>query len=182
MSFLALLPLLAPVSVQPASGWEALLRQCREETQQEMRLACYDAIGRNLESIAVAPDTDEKAFQLSEDHAAGNLTLTRTVAPDTVLTVACVNEITHLRLRLAQPWQGERVVARIDGIPTSGNWFIREQGRLLEFGRGLPAIEELKRWMGQRELVLSEESGRSLRIDLSGLNDAVKPLRQRCRW
>ncbi|MGL6052164.1 MAG: type VI secretion system-associated protein TagO, partial [Aeromonas salmonicida] len=61
-------------------------------------------------------------------------------------------------------------------------WFIRDQGLLLEYGRGLPAIEELKRWIGHRELQVKADNGALLRVDLSGLKEALLPLRQQCRW
>jgi len=54
----------------------------------------------------------------------------------------------------------------------------------------LPAIEELKRWIGHRELQVRADNGTQaraangvmLRVDLSGLKEALAPLRQQCRW
>nr|WED69478.1 type VI secretion system-associated protein TagO [Pectobacterium colocasium] len=64
----------------------------------------------------------------------------------------------------------------------SDSWFIRNRGLLLESGRGLPAIDALKRWIGHRELVLNGADGHSLRIELAGLGEALAPLRQQCHW
>ncbi len=72
----------------------------------------------------------------------------------------------------------------LDGEPSrqSQSWFVRDQGLLLEYGRGLPAIEELKRWLGARELQVEADNGAILRVDLSGLKEALQPVRQQCRW
>ncbi|MNC72776.1 hypothetical protein D3C75_1238770 [compost metagenome] len=72
----------------------------------------------------------------------------------------------------------------LDGSPSNSaqGWFIRDKGMLLEYGRGLPAIEELKRWIGHRELQVKAANGTLLRVDLSGLKEALLPLRQQCRW
>ncbi|WP_264372076.1 type VI secretion system-associated protein TagO [Aeromonas schubertii] len=96
------------------------------------------------------------------------------------LSIACASSITRIRVRLDTPWQGE-VQGEVDGKPASASWFVRDGGYLLEFGRGLPAIDELKRWSAGRELILRGE-GAQLRVDLTGLGAALAPLRQQCRW
>ncbi|AXW86794.1 type VI secretion protein [Lonsdalea britannica] len=195
MSILSLLPLLVSATTAPDPHWERLLQQCSQETVPQVRLACYDAIGRTSAPSSGAserPAADwhtlgannagRDGFVLNRDEASDSQTLTRRAVEGGTLTISCSSAITHLRLQLDNAWPGEQIQARIDGEPTADNWFVRNRGMLLEFGRGLPAIEELKRWIGHRELLLSDDRGRTVQVDLSGLGDALKPLRQQCRW
>lgn len=201
MSILGLLPLLLATSAAEVpldmERWQA----CRQEPSPLVRLACYDAIGNGAASAAegAAPKSaawqaiwvQEQArtpasapFLLQSDAGSGSETLTRPALRGATLAIGCVDSITHIRLRLDSPWSGEKVQVELDGQPSAGSqsWFIRDQGLLLEYGRGLPAIEELKRWQGHRELQVRADNGALLRVDLSGLKEALAPLRQQCRW
>lgn len=198
MSVLGLL-LLAAGSAAPQldmHGWQ----QCRREPSPLVRLACYDALGSgpDTESGAGAMSAawqairdqeqsrtpDSPPFLLQSDEGRGSETLTRPALRGATLAIGCVDSITHIRLRLDAPWVGEQVQIALDGSPgnSAQGWFIRDKGMLLEYGRGLPAIEELKRWIGHRELQVKAANGVVLRVDLSGLKEALAPLRQQCRW
>ncbi|EPU3917685.1 type VI secretion system-associated protein VasI [Aeromonas hydrophila] len=201
MSILGLLPLLLATNAAEVPLDMARWQACRQEPSPLVRLACYDAIGNGAASAAegVAPKsaawqaiwaqeqvrTPESApFLLQSDASSGSETLTRPALRGATLAIGCVDSITHIRLRLDSPWSGEKVQVELDGQPSAGSqsWFIRDQGLLLEYGRGLPAIEELKRWQGHRELQVRADNGALLRVDLSGLKEALAPLRQQCRW
>ncbi|WP_421160219.1 type VI secretion system-associated protein VasI [Aeromonas dhakensis] len=201
MSILGLLPLLLATSAAEVPLDMARWQVCRQEPSPLVRLACYDAIGSdqaptNEKGAARSPAwqaiwAQEQArtpasapFLLQSDEARGSETLTRPALRGATLSIGCVDSITHIRLRLDQPWSGEKVQVALDGQPSAGSqsWFIRDQGLLLEYGRGLPAIEELKRWLGHRELQVRADNGALLRVDLSGLKEALAPLRQQCRW
>lgn len=206
MSVLGLL-LLAAGSAAPQldmHGWQ----QCRREPSPLVRLACYDALGSgpDTESGTGAMSAawqairdqeqsrtpDSPPFLLQSDEGRGSETLTRPALRGATLAIGCVDSITHIRLRLDTPWVGEQVQIALDGSPSNSaqGWFIRDKGMLLEYGRGLPAIEELKRWIGHRELQVRADNGTQaraangvvLRVDLSGLKEALLPLRQQCRW
>ncbi|MEH2922783.1 type VI secretion system-associated protein VasI [Samsonia erythrinae] len=185
--FLTMAPLLLATAAVPDPAWQSLWEQCRSEKASEIRLACYDALGREAErSGTLSPQNDnataDQAFQLGREAESGDMTLTRVLADGNTLVISCASNITHLRLTLRQPWTGESVSSQLDGVSVSDNWFIRNRGLLLESGRGLPAIDALKRWIGHRELVLSGADGHALRIELAGLGEALTPLRQQCRW
>ncbi|MGL6529451.1 type VI secretion system-associated protein VasI [Aeromonas hydrophila] len=201
MSILGLLPLLLATSAAEVPLDMARWQTCRQEPSPLVRLACYDAIGNGAASTAegAAPKSaawqaiwaQEQArtpasapFLLQSDAGSGSETLTRPALRGATLAIGCVDSITHIRLRLDSPWSGEKVQVELDGQPSAGSqsWFIRDQGLLLEYGRGLPAIEELKRWQGHRELQVRADNGALLRVDLSGLKEALAPLRQQCRW
>ncbi|MBJ7223757.1 MULTISPECIES: type VI secretion system-associated protein VasI [unclassified Brenneria] len=186
--FLTMVPLLLAATASPDPAWRSLWEQCRNETSPEVRLACYDALSREAGRAGVISPSDNaasatgSAFQLGREADSGDLTLTRALADGNVLAIGCASSITQLRLTLSRPWAGETVTSLLDGMTISDGWFVRNRGLLLESGRGLPAIETLKRWIGHRELVLSGADGDVLRIDLTGLGEALTPLRQQCRW
>ena len=183
MGLLSILPLLVSTIGQDATVREDRFQLCQKEPEAQVRLACYDALARVHAPDSEAMAEERNGFRLEKDSLnEGSMTLTRQAADGVDFSVACLNQITHVRVRLTLPWKGETVTAVTDGVPASGNWFVRDRGHLLEFGRGLVAIDELKRWAGLRELTLTSADGREVRIPLSGLGEAVKPLRQQCRW
>ena len=202
MSFISLLPLMLVGSGTAISLDMNSWQRCRREVAPLVRLACYDSLGdakvATSEQAAVTSSawqaiwtqeqgrtSDSSPFLLQQDTENGNAILTRPALRGATLAIGCVDSITHIRLRLDAPWRGELVQIGLDGQSDndrSQSWFIRDQGLLLEHGRGLPAIEELKRWFGHRELQVYSEHDVPLRIDISGLKEALLPLRQQCRW
>jgi type VI secretion-associated protein, VC_A0118 family len=200
MSIIGLLPLLLAGSTATPLDmvhWQ----QCRDETAPLARLACYDSLGdkevSTSEPAAIHSSTwqaiwaqeqrrtsDSSPFLLQQDVDRGSAILTRPALRGATLAIGCVDSITHIRLRLDSPWRGNQVQIALDGQfdERPQSWFIRDQGLLLEYGRGLPAIEELKRWLGHHELQVRSDHDVPLRIDLGGLKEALSPLRQLCRW
>ena len=201
MSIVVILSLLLASSSAVMPLDRAHWQQCQRETSPLVRLACYDSLSDEKASTSENTATHSSAWQdiwvqeksrtsdsppflLRQDMESGRAMLTRPALRGATLAIGCVNSITHIRLRLDSPWSGELVQMELDGEPDtrSQGWFIRDQGRLLEYGRGLPAIEELKRWIDHRELQLGSGNGVLLQIDLGGLKEALVPLRQQCRW
>lgn len=207
MSTLFLLPFLSAMLTLPDTIlWQQQFAQCVAETDPHIRLACYDALERHRQvnpakkqtaitassadtPDAIDPDTtagnttsDDDRFQLHTDSFTGDLILTRAIKPQGRLTIACIKNITWLRVELVQPWRGNEVITSTDDLRTVNDWFIRNNGMTLEYGRGLPAIATLKSWFVQHHLELNNSYGQSLHLDLSGLADAIKPLRQQCHW
>lgn len=180
---LSALPLLLATAGTPESAWLTLWEQCRSETSSEVRLACYDALSREGERArAMSPAEQSNAFQLQREANVGDMTLTLSLSEGNQFVMSCISNIRHLRLTLVTPWGGETVSAQLDGIRSADSWFVRNHGQLLEYGRGLPAIDALKRWMWHQQVVLIDASGKPLRIDLTGLTEALTPLRQQCHW
>ncbi|MFZ4169320.1 type VI secretion system-associated protein TagO [Enterobacter ludwigii] len=177
MGMLTLLPLLASLAGHPANTGD--LERCQTEQDPTLRLACYDALAR---LAPVKTPIHDSGYQLKTLPASGERVLTRTVVSVGVLTIACRSGITQLTIQPAVPWRGGTVNAGVDGIPASGNWFVRDRGQLLEFARGLPAIDELRHWFGHQTLMLSDFHGQTIRLPLDGLDTAIKPLQQQCHW
>lgn len=193
--------LLLTGSAAAQTDWPGQWQRCRAEPAPLARLACYDAIGagqaqageatvsaersafwRQIQAQEATRSGDSPLFILGQQPDSADLLLTRAALRGGTLAIGCSNAITRIWLRLDTPWSGDQVTSWVDGQPAANNWFVRDHGMLLEFGRGLPAIEELKHWSGQRELMLQAKDGMSVRVDLSGLQEALQPLRQQCRW
>lgn len=179
MGMLTLLPLLAALTGK--SGAPGGLDKCQSEQDPTLRLACYDALARVHQPVAKNQIPDS-GFQMTTDSAKGDRILIRTIPSVGIITVSCQSGITRLGVRPATSWQGDTVTAEVDGEPASGNWFVRDQGQLLEFARGLPAIDELRHWFSHQSLALSNAHGQSILLPLDGLESAIRPLRQQCRW
>ncbi|KAB7694048.1 type VI secretion system-associated protein TagO [Plesiomonas shigelloides] len=198
----ALAALLLTSSAVAQTDWPVEWQRCRAQAAPLARLACYDAIGaskapapasahdaaprsliwRQIQAQEASRSGDSPLFMLGQLPDSDDLLLTRAALRGGTLAIGCNNAITRIWLRLDSPWVGDQVSASVDGEPAGNNWFVRDHGLLLEFGRGLPAIDELKHWSGQRELLLQASDGSSIRVDLSGMPEALQPLRQLCRW
>ncbi|MPT01007.1 MAG: type VI secretion system-associated protein TagO, partial [Pseudomonas sp.] len=69
------------------------------------------------------------------------------VAPHPYLIISCVQNISRLQLVTAQPVDASRVQVQLRGergatAPTP--WQVMENGQVLDAGRGLPGIEQIK--------------------------------------
>lgn len=200
MKYWVLAALLLTSSAVAQTNWPAEWQHCRTQAKPLVRLACYDAIGADTTPAGLSDTTsrslvwnqiqaqeasrngDGPLFLLGQLPNSDDLLLTRAALRGGTLAIGCNNAITRIWLRLDSPWVGDQVSASVDGQPAGNNWFVRDHGLLLEFGRGLPAIEELKHWSGQHELLLQASDDSSVRVDLSGMLEALQPLRQLCRW
>lgn len=180
MNLLTMMPLLTSMFTITPGVDEPRFQQCQQEPDAKVRLACYDALGRYRN--AADGDTLTRQFQLQTDPMNGDLSVVQRIDSATIFRVSCLNMITHLRVTLVRPWDGLHVNTTVDGQPVAGGWFVRNNGQLLEFGRGLPAIDELRRWSQLHELVLTSDGGREIHVSLNGFGEALKPLRQQCRW
>jgi len=181
-----------------AQDWPQRWQACRDEAAPLVRLACYDALGQSASAAAPAQTRsapwqaiwlqeqarrdDSPLFLPMRDEAQSEVRLTRPALRGATLAIGCAHDITYIRLRLDAPWPDGQILTQLDGRSLPANWFVRDRGWLLEFGRGLPAIEALQQWRHHRQLVLVGSQGMALRLDLSGLTQALQPVREQCRW
>ena len=184
-----------------AQEWPQRWQACRDEAAPLVRLACYDALGKTEQMASAAVGTQIRAaswqaiwqqeqgrqdasplFLLARDEAQDEVRLTRPALRGATLAIGCAHNITYLRVRLDAPGVGDEVSMLLDGRPLSGSWFVRDRGWLLEFGRGLPAIATLQAWRQHGQLTLVGSQGARLLFDLSGLAQALQPVREQCRW
>lgn len=110
------------------------------------------------------------------------------VAPRSLLTISCIDNISRLQLVVYPPLEQHQalVAISVDGAPGPAlqSWQVLGDGLLVDAGRGLAAIEVIRRLEGATELQLSSDASQidGLRFNASGLSPMILMQRQACRW
>ncbi|NMG67093.1 type VI secretion system-associated protein TagO [Azoarcus indigens] len=105
------------------------------------------------------------------------------------MVISCLSNISRLQLLADRPFARNRMEIRLslDGRPLGGvrPWQVLEDGRLVDAGRGLVAIEQLRQ-LAQPGEVLRIESDAALvdglRFDASRLQGLIAVQREACHW
>lgn len=111
-----------------------------------------------------------------------------TLAPHPYLAISCESNISRLQLLTPQPLRRGSVAVQVfvDNQPVSSRrpWRVMEEGRLVEAGRGLPAVEIIKRLgAGKRIEIKSDHPDlHGLAFDGQGLQAMVDVERRACHW
>lgn len=181
------------------------LSECRLESSQLIRLACYDKI---IADSSVATDIDSsqmgKAWRQAmehemhrEDNSAGFLvTVPETgdysvimtipaigfAPPRPVMMISCIDNITRLQVALPRQQEAGSVMLTTDKTQFTADWFLRENGYVLESSRGIPGIDEIKRLLNGEKLTLKLANNDRLTFNISEMSEEIKPLRAACHW
>ncbi len=109
------------------------------------------------------------------------------VAPHPYLIISCVQNISRLQLVTAQPVDASRVQVRLLGergatVPTL--WQVMENGQVLDAGRGLPGIEQIRQLIGAHRIHVESDNPAvdGLVFDAQGLDPLIDEARKTCRW
>lgn len=107
--------------------------------------------------------------------------------PRPYLAISCVENISRLQLLTAQPIESNRVTMRLRTERQATSllpWQVLENGQVLDAGRGLPAIEQIKALIGAHRIqILSDHPAlEGLSFDALGLDPLIDQARQACRW
>ncbi|WP_372964210.1 type VI secretion system-associated protein VasI [Marinobacter sp.] len=179
---------------------------CSKEANRLARLACFDEVfgtplARYEEGTkAVVIHQSERwrqAFaQSGHDDTGGviyrntgtvaghlvTVTALGTQPPRPVLTLQCHNNITELMVMLPEPTGLERVDVTLGS--ERSQWRVRDEGLVVSAGRGLPAIRLVSGVASQPDARIHANAPEldGLLFDLSGYEDAIKPLRKACGW
>ncbi len=109
------------------------------------------------------------------------------VAPHPYLVISCVQNISRLQLVTARPIDAGRVTVRLQGkrgatVPTL--WQVTENGQVLDAGRGLPGIEQIKQLIGAHRIQVESDNPTvdGLIFDAQGLDPLIDEARKTCRW
>lgn len=108
--------------------------------------------------------------------------------PKPLLVIACIDRITRLQLVVHPPLalSQAQLSLSLDGRPlaTNQSWQVLEGGRVLDAGRGLPAIDVLRRVNAGGELRVQSDLPAidGLRFDTTNLPDLLAVQRKACRW
>ncbi|MGG4610584.1 type VI secretion system-associated protein VasI [Providencia sp. Me31A] len=183
------------------------LTQCRLESSQLIRLDCYDKIvlstasePNSLPDIAQMGKTWRQAYEhemkrventagflvsVPED---GEYPVIMTIPaigfqpPRPVLMLSCIDNITRMQIILPNKQDAGSVMVSTDKTQFTAEWFLRENGYVLESSRGLPGIDEIKRLLSGEKLTLKLTNNEKLTFNISGISQEIKPLRAACRW
>lgn len=181
------------------------LSECRLESSQLIRLACYDKI--MVDSPAetqLDPSQMGKAWRQAmehemhrEDNSAGFLvTVPETgdypvimtipaigfAPPRPIMMISCIDNITRLQVALPRQQEAGSVMLTTDKTQFTADWFLRENGYVLESSRGIPGIDEIKRLLNSEKLTLKLANNDRLTFNISGMSEEIKPLRVACHW
>lgn len=200
--------LLALLLTSPAWSAETLLEQAKSCAALESRLErlnCYDDLFRTAPEAPSDGDPRTaqwyavKALELGrEDDFTFRIILEQngdvlmsvpalgTTAPRPRLVISCDDTITRLQLHVDRPLDEGRTQLRLRTANTDleQTWRIRDGGYLISGGRGLPAIDTLRRLLGSEALKLGSDIPAldGLRFEISDLREKIQPLREACRW
>jgi len=100
-----------------------------------------------------------------------------------VLKMSCIDKIS--RIEIAMPKEIKEARVRLSLVAgDSRYWRTDDSGLLLTTGRGIPAINQMKRMMREQSVTLrsNDKSIDGLVFETDTLNEALKPLRKRCDW
>lgn len=194
-------------SLATAQESDALLeeaRGCAQEGSRLERLNCYDALFLDA-APSEAPDELPALWYAIERQEAGreegdmglianqtqddiliSVPALGTTPPRPIMVLACEKWITRFQLHLPEPLGQARVEVRLSGDNGSvtQQWRVRDGGRVVGGGRGLPAIETLRQLLGASTVTLQSDVAAldGLRFDVTGLRQAIDPLRDACGW
>lgn len=109
------------------------------------------------------------------------------VEPRPYLAISCIESISRLQLITGQPLEAKRAKVQLQGMRGSTvatPWQVMENGQVLDAGRGLPAIEQIRKLIGAGRIqVLSDNPViDGLMFDAQGLDALITKARSTCRW
>ncbi|WDY59991.1 type VI secretion system-associated protein VasI [Pseudomonas sp. PSKL.D1] len=138
---------------------------------------------------------DDLTFRLSADGngAPGQVRLLITAPaiastePKAYLAISCVQNISRLQLITGQPVDARRVSVRLHserGATEATPWQVMEAGQVLDAGRGLPAIAQIKQLFAAHRIQVESDhpSFDGLSFDAQGLDPLLGKVRHACRW
>lgn len=183
------------------------LTQCRLESSQLIRLDCYDKIAQSSTPAAnTSPNIAQmgKTWRQAYEHEMkrvensagflvsipedGDYPVIMTIPaigfqpPRPVLMLSCIDNITRMQIILPNKQDAGSVMVSTDRTQFTAEWFLRENGYVLESSRGLPGIDEIKRLLNGEKLTLKLTNNEKLTFNISGMSQEIKPLRAACHW
>lgn len=185
-------------------------QDCSRIVSNVERLACFDeSAGTPAHLVAVhwsAPEQDSPTVRRVLTHETGrnsdDLTfrLTRedegltisapavaSAVPHPYLVISCLQNISRLQLIAAQPVDAGRVAMRLlgeRGATALTPWQVTENGQVLDAGRGLPGIGQIKQLIGAHRIQVQSDNPSidGLVFDAQGLDPLIDEARKLCRW
>lgn len=186
------------------------IQQCREIPSVFERLTCYDQIETGEKNTALSTsrvkgeawnraqaqektrDTQNLQFILTQTDLPNPRVILTTPAlgyPNSrpILMLSCIDNITRLQIALPQSiGKQPNIFVRLntERHQFSSQWFVREEGFLLEASRGLEGIKEIQQLFHTTRLKIQFENNElnDLVFNIEQLEEDIKPLRTTCHW
>lgn len=151
-----------------------------EQDSPTLRRVMAHEAGRPPEDLTFRLKSAEEGLMISAPAIAS-------AAPQPFLVISCVQNISRLQLITAAPIQSGRVQVQLIGergatVPTP--WLVTENGQVLDAGRGLPGIEQIKQLIGAHRIQVESDNPAvdGLIFDAQGLDPLIDEARKTCRW
>ena len=105
----------------------------------------------------------------------------------TYMAISCIQAISRLQLITRRPIEASWVKVRLTGEGWSTRetpWQVMENGQVLDAGRGLPAIEQIRKLIGAQRIEVESDHPEidGLTFDAQGLAPLIGQVRSTCRW
>ncbi|WP_449432107.1 type VI secretion system-associated protein VasI [Pseudomonas putida] len=151
-----------------------------EQDSPTLRRVLAHEAGRGAQDLTFRISTEDQGLLISAPAIAS-------VAPHTYLVISCVQNISRLQLVTGHPIDTGRVKVRLQGergATVSTPWQVMENGQVLDAGRGLPGIEQIKQLIGAQRIQVASDNQAidGLMFDAQGLDPLIEKARKTCRW
>lgn len=151
-----------------------------EQDSPTLRRVLTNEVGRSPEDLTFRLRAEDDGLMISAPAIAS-------IAPHPYLVISCVQNISRLQLVTAQPVDTGRASVQLQGergstVPTP--WQVMENGQVLDAGRGLPGIEQIKKLIKAHRIQVKSDSPSvdGLVFDAQGLDPLIDEVRKACRW
>lgn len=172
-----------------AAGTPAQVKSQTWSAPEQEAPSVVNVLGNEAERTA-----DDLTFRIlaeGEDRAQSRVIISApaiaSTEPRTYLSISCIQNISRLQLITGQAFATRRVKVQLHGERSSTSttyWQVMENGRVLDAGRGLSAISQIKALIGANRIrVASDDSSvDGLTFDAVGLDPMIDKARKTCRW
>ncbi|WP_296231150.1 type VI secretion system-associated protein VasI [Pseudomonas sp. UBA4617] len=138
---------------------------------------------------------DDLTFRIGSGSEAGSATAGLMISAPAIastsegpyLAISCIQKISRLQLITTRPVDASWVTVRLTsegGATRNTPWRVMENGQVLDGGRGLPAIEQIRQLIGAHRIVVASDRSEvdGLVFDAQGLGPLIEQARGACRW
>lgn len=147
---------------------------------------------RMNEAARQAGDTAFLLSHTQDEHAGQHRVMisapAQAAGPPTYLAISCLSNISRLQLVAEQPFERNQISIRlhIDERPLSAarRWRVLDEGNVVDAGRGLVAIEQLRPFVAGAQLRVESDYAplNGLTFNATGLQALLSRQREACHW
>ncbi len=151
-----------------------------EQDSPTVRRVLTHEAGRHPDDLTFRLTPEDEGLTISAPAIAS-------AASHSYLVISCLQNISRLQLVAAQPVDAGRVTVRLQGersTTVATPWQVTENGQVLDAGRGLPGIEQIKQLIGAHRIEVQSDNPSidGLVFDAQGLDPLIDEARKTCRW